>query len=404
MNKTKVTKLENGLTIVTEKNSIDDLAIGVWVKVGLLTENESNNGISHFLEHMAFKGTKTRNAHQLINEIESLGAQTNAYTSIDHTCYHVCLLPEYWKQGINFLADIVLNSNFPEEEVEKERNVILQELKHSLDDPLGVLYDSFKETVYPNQIYGKRILGTEENIRKFTRNDFIEYVNKGYVAENMVISACGKIDHEKFVEEVTKLFANLKSKSELSLAPTKFTFNDAVIHKDIQQSYIIMALKGIPDNHKDKYKMSLFDTILNGGMSCRLFQEVRENNGLGYIITTNSEKCHDSGYYAIVAGVEQEDVDKTINVCKNVLNTMKDSITEEEFTKAKNTLMYALASSSNSCFGVARFNAESVLFRNKIESRNRIKNKILKLTIDDIYKFANKYINGKYAITILTPQ
>lgn len=176
-----ITKLENGLTIVTQNKDFNNLSIGIWVKAGLLTETPEINGISHFLEHMAFKGTTTKNAKELIDSIEQIGAQCNAYTSTDHTCYYVNLLPEYWKQGIDFLSDIVQNSTFPEEEIERERNVILQELKASLDDPTNIAFYAFMENVYKDQILGKKILGTEENIKRFTKQDFINYVTSGYV-------------------------------------------------------------------------------------------------------------------------------------------------------------------------------------------------------------------------------
>lgn len=398
-----ITKLENGLTIVTQNKDFNNLSIGIWVKAGLLTETPEINGISHFLEHMAFKGTTTKNAKELIDSIEQIGAQCNAYTSTDHTCYYVNLLPEYWKQGIDFLSDIVQNSTFPEEEIERERNVILQELKASLDDPTNIAFYVFMENVYKDQILGKKILGTEENIKRFTKQDFINYVTSGYVGDNMVISACGNIDHEEFVEYIKVLFKNLQKESKLTFNTTKYNTTDIVVEKDIQQAYLMLGLEGISMMHEDRYKLKVFNAIFNGGMSCRLFQEVREKHGLGYIITTMLEKFPDSGFISIFAGVEKEDLDKTIKVCKEVLNTMKTSISEQELEKAKNTILYGLAVSCDKCFGLAQYNAESLLFKGSIESFDDIRNNIMSLTVKDIYDFSNKYLNEKYATAIVKP-
>lgn len=397
----KITTLDNGLRIVTEQKPFHTVVIGAWVDVGSDNEPEHLNGISHFLEHMAFKGTKTKNAQELADWIEALGGDCNAYTCNLRTAYHVSLLPEYWKQGVDFLGDILQNSVFPEDELEMERNVIIQEILRANDNPNHVLWDKFMMNTYPNSAIGRSTLGTIENIERITRQDLLDYMKSKYAFDSIIVSACGDIDHDEFVEYVKNVFVDFVDKSDKVITTTDFNENTTYVESKFDQAQVLMAV-----DHKDciddsvTSKRMLFSNILNG-MSNRLFQEVREKRGLAYSVGFTTIEGNTYGMLGVFAGVSPEKVDETISVCKEVLESMKTNITEEELQKAKNVALHNIASFADNVGGIASFNAEELFFYKKIHTVDEIINDIRQVTIKDIYDFANKYLNGKYSITVL---
>lgn len=398
---TKITTLKNGLRIITEYKNCNNLALGVWVKTGLQAETKENNGISHFLEHMAFKGTKTKTAKELLKMIEDLGGQVNAYTSDCMTCYHINLLPQYWKAGVDFLADIIQNSIFPEEELEKERNVILQEYNSSFDDPFTNLYYTYMENGYDSAL-GMKTLGTRKNILNFTSNDLKKYMEKNYAAKNMVISVCGNIDSDEFNKYVYESFKNLKSGKENTFEKDTFKKFEITIAKELEQSYFLLGWNGLPYETDKGMITSIFSAILDGGMSSRLFQEVREKHGLGYIVDEFVWQHSNAGTIGVYCAVEPKDLDEAIKVCKETVFSMYN-ITQEELDIAKNKVLYQLAISYDRSMGQAEKNAISLLLKHKIESYEELKEKIRKITIDDVLTFVNQYITDKVSIAILEP-
>lgn len=211
----KVTKLKNGLRVVTEKRNFSNTTIAIAFKAGMLNETNELNGISHFLEHSLFLGTQTKTSQQLVDQVEKLGGYTNAYTSLDHTVYLCNVLPENWKVGLDYLADITQHSIFPQEKEDKEREVVIQEIMRSKDDPVNCAFETLTKAAYVDQALSRTILGPKENIERFTREDLMNYMKAGYTADNAVISACGDIDHEEFVKEVERLFTDLPEKCTL---------------------------------------------------------------------------------------------------------------------------------------------------------------------------------------------
>ena len=406
--KAKVSTLSNGLRIVTEEKDLNKVAIGIWIKTGSAAETKKNNGISHFLEHMAFKGTKTKTAKQLVEEIEYLGGSTNAYTSENATAYHVTLLNEHWKNGLDFLADIIQNSVFPEEELEKERNVILQELNNSLDNPTEVAGYNLFEDLYHDQPMGRKILGTAENIKKFTREDLLEYMNEQYTASNMVISLHGNINHEDVVAYCEELFGkiNIGKDNEFEDNVFKYGFSKH-INKKCEQAYVYLMRKGLSSKYSDEkthYLEAVYNTILDGGMSCRLFQEVREKRGLGYCISSFSSEFYNTGTMGIAGIVEPKDVDALIEACQDVLESMKNNITEYELEKAKNTILSQIAGHNDLCFSKAQSNALSLLLRGRLTDWDEVLEFIKGVTVEDIYQFANDYTTPNYCLSITSPR
>lgn len=403
---TKVTTLDNGFKIVTEKKKFNNVSMGVYVNVGMLNETDELNGISHFLEHMAFKGTKTKTALELSELVENLGGNCNAYTSETYTAYLVNLLPEHWKTGVDFLADIIKNSTFPEEEIEKERNVILQEISMYEDDVSSVTYHEVISNVYKGQALSRKVIGTAENVKKFTRDDFIKYINEGYVANKMVFSITGNINHEEVVEYVKAAFSDLNTEFKLPTFTSKYvhTKESHEVETKFQQAQVCMTTEGLTMFDKDRWVDSVFTTILSGGMSCRLFQEVREKYGLGYATSCLEFSYLETGVFGVWAAVENEDIEKTLCVLNNVLSSMTMNITEEELKKAKNMLLYSISTKEDDIYSLMHKNAIGTLFNRKLVSFKNIKNKIEKITLKDVYKYARKRHKKDFDITIIKPK
>ena len=246
--KTSITTLDNGLKIVTSNAGFKKAVIAVYVKTGLINETDDNNGISHFLEHMAFKGTTTKTAKELAEQIENLGGYMNAATGRETTTYYVAVLPENWKTAVDFLADILQNSTFPKEELEKERKVILEELARSKDNPTSILSNHMMYSTYQNSNLKNPILGSAENINKFKAKDLKDYMNQWYTFDNMVISACGEIDHDTFVDYVKKLFNNFPKTHLSNDKPIEFISGRHDFTDKFDQAHILLTLKGIDES------------------------------------------------------------------------------------------------------------------------------------------------------------
>ena len=397
---TKVTVLKNGLTIITEKKKVQKVCIGVLVKAGLINETDKQNGISHFLEHMAFKGTATKSAKDLAESIESLGGSCNAYTSTDHTLYHVEMLAKYWKAGLTFLKDIVVDSTFPEDELERERKVILQEIARSKDNPMHVFWDRLGSTIYSHQNIGRTILGPVGNIKKFTRKDLKDYVKEYYVPNNMIISASGNVSHWQFVHFVKTLFGHMKAKKVKNTVKAEFIPQSKVFEEIFDQSLVGIVYNGPTKTENKQEVYSIFESILDGGMSCRLFQEVREKNGLCYSTSVINDALKDSGFIGAYAGVKKENVKKALAVMEECLESMKTDITDEELQKAKNLMTYRLGNVLDSPDGMMNLNATSYMYNGKlVDFKKRIK-RLNAVTKEEVFEFAKKYIVSDKKATI----
>ena len=396
-----ITILENGLTVITQKRDFKNITIGAWVKAGLLTERTDNNGISHFLEHMAFKGTENYNAQELVDMIEKLGGNCNAYTSVDSTAYHVSLLPQYWKEGVDFLSEILQYSTFPEDELEKERNVILQEIARSKDNPNSCLFKNILHNTYPNSILSSTILGPETNIVRIKREDLIDYMKTWYSFDNTIISACGDIDHESFVTYVKEKFTSLSQSCPIKTETPWFTPHYAEVMDKFDQTHVFVGVNGPKVDDLDYTTYCIFSNILDGGMSCRLFQEVREKRGLAYAVSLTELNAKTHGLFGIYAGVSNDKIAETIEVCKEVLNSMKTDISDEDFEKAKNLALFRLASHQDDCYTLTSSNAYDYMYEDKVFTYDELKKRIEAITKENVFEFASKYINNEYAIDIL---
>lgn len=332
----RVTRLPSGLTIITDP-MIDavSLSLGVWVNAGARHETPEMNGVSHLLEHMAFKGTKRRSAMDIASEMEAVGGQFNAYTSREHTAYYVRLLKEDRLLALDIIADILQHSTLDEEELNRERAVILQEIAQSIDTPDDIIFDHFQEVAYPGQSLGRTILGTTQNVRSMSRDSIAAYMKQNYSADRMILSASGAVSHDQLVEEAACYFDSLPPSHPVQEWPARYGGGDYRESRDLEQVHLVLGFNGVSFNDPDYYAANLFSGLLGGGMSSRLFQEVREKRGLVYTISSFLSPLHDGGLFAIYAGTGEQEAAEVIPIICDELLKATQKVTPEEIDRAR---------------------------------------------------------------------
>ena len=392
----EVRKLSNGLLIAVQKNPyVKTVAMNVMVKAGSRNESESQNGISHMLEHMAFKGTHTRTAKQIAEEFDNIGGYINAYTSRENTSYHAKVLKEHWKFSLEVLADITINSTFPEDELEKEKGVVLQEILEGQDSPDDLASDLFQEAAYPRQAIGRGILGTSELVESFTRDDLITYMRTHYIPENMAIAFSGNIEIDEVAAEVEKYF-RFPQKMFLVNQPTaKYIGGMALKDEDFEQAHLYMGFEMGSYYDDDYYAMQVLSNILGGSMSSRLFQEVREKRGLAYTIGSTVSSFSDTGAFIIHASVGEDKFRELITVIFGELNKLPSSITTEEFDRAKVQLVASLVMySENANYSVDEA-AKCLLTHGRFVSIDEMIEQIDAVTLDRVKELSVKTFASK---------
>ncbi len=332
------TVLENGVTIVTERDpAFYSVSAGIWVKSGARHEDPSNNGISHFIEHMLFKGTKRRSALDIAREMDSIGGVMNAFTTSETTCYYVKVLDRHFSVAADLLADIFLNSLFDDAELERERSVILQEIRMVEDTPDDYIHELFGRTFWRDHPLGRPVIGNSANVSSFTRDDLIRFVRERYSADRVVITAAGKIDHDEIVDGFANSFRKVGKggKGEKGDEPS-FSSNVTVKVKDLEQVHFCLGTKGVSSVSPRRYAAYILNTILGSGMSSRLFQEVREKRGLAYSIYSFLSTYVDAGLFGVYAGAA---ADTYLDVLELVVKEMGKlklcSVSSEELKAAK---------------------------------------------------------------------
>src|SRR6056300_1070515 len=296
-------QLSNGLRVITERmEGLQSAAIGVWVSAGGRNERIEQNGIAHFLEHMAFKGTKRRNALQIAEAIEDVGGYINAYTSREVTAYYARVLREDTGLALDVISDILTNSVFDAREIEIERGVILQEIGQALDTPDDVIFDWLQEEAYPDQPIGRTILGPSERVRSFGRDDLTGFVAEHYGPEQMILSAAGAVDHDQLVKLAEQQLGGLQRRPQLISSPAQFQGGQRIVEKSLEQVHFTLGFDSPHYKNKDFYAAQVYSSAMGGGMSSRLFQEIREKRGMCYSIFTQAGAYSDTGMTMMYAG------------------------------------------------------------------------------------------------------
>ena len=340
----RVTRLENGLTVASDRmDSIESVSLGVWVGAGTRHEPESLNGISHVLEHMAFKGTVRRSAQAIAEEIEAVGGQLDAYTSRETTAYYAKVLAEDQDLALDILADILQHSTFDAEELTREQQVILREIGQATDTPDDIIFDHFQETAYPNQPIGWPVLSRSEIVAGLIRGHLFAHQARNYGAGGMVVAAAGKVEHEAFVDRVREAFGGLAPQPELQSPCGHYAGGEYRESRRLEQLHVVLGFDGVGYRDPDYYTAAVFSSLMGGGMSSRLFQEVREKRGLAYSVFTFNAAHSDGGLFGVYCGTSAEQVRELMPVLTDELvRVASDRLPEEELARARAQLKAGL--------------------------------------------------------------
>lgn len=388
----------NGLRLIINKiEGLTSVTCGVLVKTGSMNESESENGISHFIEHVMFKGTKKRTAFDISDYIDRIGAQINAFTSKELTCYYTKSTGEHMEDSLEVLSDIFFDSVFDKEELEKEKGVIIEEINMSEDSPEDLCLDLLAESYYGKEGLGRTILGPAKNIKRFTVDSVKDYMKRYYTADNVVVSIAGNVDVEKAINFVEKHFADkfTNYKSDKQIETQNYFSQNLYKSKRIEQSHIGFSMKAYSALDPVSDAFAIANTVLGGGMSSRLFQRIREQLGLCYSIYSYPSQYKDNGVLEIYAGVNTESRDLAVNaIVEEVLRFKKEGITEQEFLRGKEQIKSAFILGRESSASQMLLYGKYLIFLNKEFDFAERMNRIESVTIDDV----NQAISGSFDI------
>ena len=330
-------RLDNGLTVATDRmEHVATTSLGVWVGAGARAEPAEINGVAHFLEHMAFKGTERRSARAIAEEIEAVGGILNAYTARENTAYYAKVLAEDAPLALDIIADIMLHPTFDATELERERSVILQEIGQCFDTPDDVIFDHFQEKAFRDQAMGRPVLGTVETVGAMTREAVHGFMARRYAGDRMVLAAAGQVDPHAFVEQAAAAFDALAADSEAEVEAAAYTGGEHREIRDSEQAHLILGFPGPAYGDEDFYPTAVLNTLLGGGMSSRLFQEIREERGLVYSIFSFNSAFADSGIFGVYAGTGEEDVEELVPVlCDEIGRVAVETAPDEEVERAR---------------------------------------------------------------------
>jgi predicted Zn-dependent peptidase len=403
---TNLTTLANGLRVITATlPGFDSAAVGAFVDVGSRNEDAEENGIAHFLEHMAFKGTTTRTALDIAVEIETLGSNINAYTSQGVTAYFVTGLAATIEKSVAIIGDVVTNSVFHEADIETEKGVILQEISRSFDNPGHVAYNAFNQTAYPGQSIGRSILGPPEFIKSANRDNFVSFVHRYYTARNMVVVGAGDIDHTAFVQMVERYFASIPSHTEV---PTEQRaayvggFKRAESTK-FEQVTALLGWQSVAETDKRVYAHRMLSTAIGGGMSSPLFQEVREKRGLVYAVNAGHDCGPDFGEFIMQAGTTPDKLDEVVKVACGVFVNAASAITEHDLARARNRELVSYATIKEKPFSLARYLASNMFDHGRIVEPDEEKRAVEAVTMSDLTDAAASIFETAPTVAMVGP-
>ena len=401
---TRLTTLPNGLRIVTEHMpGLQSASAGVWVMAGGRHERAEQNGIAHFLEHMAFKGTKRRTALQIAEEIEDVGGYINAYTSREMTAYYARILEVDVGLALDVIGDIVLNPAFDKKEIEVERHVILQEIGQALDTPDDIVFDWLQEVSYPDQAFGRTILGPEERVSQFAAKDLKAFVKENYGPAQMILAAAGAVDHDAIVKQAEGIFGHLTARPQKAFEPARFHGTERREVKALEQVHFAMAFDAPGYRHPDVYTAQVYAMTLGGGMSSRLFQKIREEKGLCYSIFAQSGAYEDAGQITLYAGTSAEEIGQLTTLTVDELKRAADDMSEPEVARAraqiKAGMLMGLESPSSRAERIARLLA----IYGRVPDATEAVARIDAVTTSDVRRYAGDLTASGTALALYGP-
>ena len=399
--------LPNGIRILTETvPHVESVSVGIWVASGAYDESASHGGISHFIEHMLFKGTETRTARQIADEFDFIGGQLNAFTEKEYTCYFARVLAEHLPHAMDVLADMFLNSVLDPQEIGLEKNVVLEEIKRHEDTPDDLVHDLFAETVWNGHPLGNPILGDRQSIEKLTRDDMVEFIRTKYMPDGVVVAAAGNLVHEELVDKIASLFGGMKgAKTGFSRTAPVFSGGSVLADKSTEQVHFCIGTPGFSHLDLEKYTLVIIDATLGGGMSSRLFQEIREKRGLVYAIGSYSASYREGGLFAVYGGTSLRNIEEVLHLIRSEFaNVLNSNITAEELTRAKNQIRGALVLGQESMSNRMIRMAKSELYFSRPVPLEEVIASVLKVTHDDIAQVASRIFGeSTFAVVAVGP-
>ena len=385
----KIVTLSNGLRVVMESLPfVRSISFGIWVRNGSRNETAKTNGISHFIEHMMFKGTDKRTAMDIADTMDAVGGQLNAFTAKEYTCYFARTLDTHFDVALDVLSDMFFNSKYDQAEINKERNVILEELSMYEDTPEDLCADLLQEKIFPQHSLGMGILGTPDTINAFQREDFMAFLKAKYRPENVVVSVAGNINEDEVLSKIANVFEHFKSEGELETSPIAvykpgFAFKE----KDIEQVHLSMSFPGIRSGVDESYALAAVNTIFGGGMSSRLFQKIREEHGLVYSVYSYNASYIDTGAFIVSAALSPDNVYEVLKlISQEVRGMFAQRITEEQLGKAKEQLKSSFLLSLESASSRMNSIGRSLLMLNRIVTPDELVAKIDAVNMDAFYR------------------
>lgn len=401
----QISTLPGGLTVATlSMPGVHSVNVGVWIKAGGRDELGGEHGIAHMLEHMAFKGTKRRTARDIAVEVESVGGYMNAHTAREETAYYIRILPEHMPLAIDVLFDILNHSTMPDDEIERERGVILQEIGQALDTPDDVVFENFSAASYQGHKLGETILGTTQSVSGFSRDDLMGFMDRYYGGAQMVLCATGAVRHEEIVAQAELHAGDIrKAQTPLRHKPS-WTGGRIIQTRELEQSHVIAGLSAPAATDSDRYAMMLLSNLYGGGMASRLFQQVREERGLCYSIFSFAQMFSDAGVFGIYAGTAANDVDEMLTVSCAALQDMKHDLSEDELERGKSQMRAAILMGQESVSGMTDSMARQLLLYGKVRAPQEVAQSISALTIQDVVRVIERLSqDANPALSVIGP-
>jgi predicted Zn-dependent peptidase len=400
--------LPNGLVVITETmQHVRSVSVGIWVRNGSRREVQSENGLAHFMEHMVFKGTERRSAEDIAREMDSVGGMLDAFTSKEQICFNAKVLDEHLPIAFDVIADLVLRPKFDSDDVRKERQVVLEEIKMDLDNPEYLLHDIFTRGFWPAHSLGRPILGTPETVRKFDQEALRNRFRNWFAPDHILVTAAGNITHKQVLELVEKEFGHLKRVGgcEEDPAPSTAAPINLETKRDLEQVHVCIGVPSLPLAHQRRFGVAVLNNLLGGGMSSRLFQNIREKQGLAYAVFSELTPYSDAGMLSVYAGTGKETIGKVLDLTIAEFRAMKESpVSEEELLRAKNhlkgSLMLSLESTSSRMSNLAR----QELYFHRFSSLDEILASIEAVTREEVQTLAREFFKPEQiAVTVLGP-
>ncbi|MEC4592450.1 MULTISPECIES: M16 family metallopeptidase [Nitrospirillum] len=400
----QVTTLDNGLRVVTDSmTGVETVSLGVWVGVGTRDEAPEVNGVAHLVEHMLFKGTPKRDAYQISQQIEDVGGHLNAYTTREHTAYYGKVLKEDAGLALDIVADMVQHASLDADELAKERTVVLQEIGQAEDTPDDIIFDHFQATAFPGQALGRPVLGLPEIVERLSRDDLNAYVQGHYSGPAMVVAASGRIEHARMVDMAAGMFGALPEHRDWTHEKASYRGGDFRDERDLEQTHVVLGFEAVGVHHEDNYATQVLSTLLGGGMSSRLFQEVREKRGLVYSIYSFASHFAEAGLFGIYAGTGPEQVAELVPVVCGEVANLVGSIREDEVARAraqlKSSLVMALESSMARCEQVG----QQMLIHGRPIPVAEMLARVNAVDVDAVERCARRLLESEPVVTALGP-